>query len=135
MTITAQPDIADLDRAVTLDVTPLSGHIGAVVNDIDVRSIDDDTAAAIRRLWLDRKVIFFRGQHLTPTDHIAFASRFGSPTAGHPVIPGIAEHPEVFEIDYIAGRELYKSCGDVSAADRSRSQQIAACRDTPMSPS
>jgi len=135
MTITAQPDIADLDRAVTLDVTPLSGHIGAVVNDIDVRSIDDDTAAAIRRLWLDRKVIFFRGQHLTPTDHIAFASRFGSPTEGHPVIPGIAEHPEVFEIDYTAGRELYKSCGDVSAADRSRSQQIAACRDTPMSPS
>ena len=89
------------------------------VNDIDVRSIDDDTAAAIRRLRLDRKVIFSRGQHLAPTDHIAFASRFGSPTEGHPVIPGIAEHPEVFEIDYTAGREPYKSCGDVSAADRS----------------
>ncbi len=107
------------ESRVDLDVTKLSGTIGAVINDIDVRTLDDATVASIRDVLLARKVIFFRGQHLTPDEHLAFAARFGEPTEGHPVIPGIKGHPEVFEIDYSASRELYKSYGDVSNVDRS----------------
>jgi alpha-ketoglutarate-dependent taurine dioxygenase len=102
---------------VDLDVTLLSGTIGAVINDVDVRTIDDATVDVIRRVWLERKVIFFRNQHLDPHEHVAFASRFGEPTEGHPVIRGLKDEPHVFQIDYSA-RRLYASYGDVSRTDR-----------------
>lgn len=104
--------------ATDLDVVPLSGTIGALIRGIDVRRIDDATVAAIRQVWLDRKVVFFPEQHLTPEEHLVFASRFGAPTEGHPVIPGIAGHPEVFEIDYTAAGELYAAYGEISARSR-----------------
>jgi alpha-ketoglutarate-dependent taurine dioxygenase len=103
---------------VQLDVTPLSGTIGAEIRGIDLRDLDDGAVASIRQVWLDRKVVFFPGQHLSPEEHLAFASRFGEPTEGHPVIPGIAEHPEIFEIDYSRPRDLYSRYGDVSTATR-----------------
>jgi taurine dioxygenase len=114
MTVTEQTT----EPAVDLDVAPLSGTIGAVIRGLDVREIDDATVAAIRRVWLDRKVVFFPGQNLDPAEHLAFASRFGEPTEGHPVIPGLADHPEVFEIDYTAARQLYSTYGDVSTRYR-----------------
>jgi taurine dioxygenase len=106
------------EPAVDLDVVPLSGTIGAEIRGLDLRDLDDATVAAIRRVWLDRKVVFFPGQDLDPDEHLAFASRFGEPTEGHPVIPGIDGRPEVFEIDYTAARELYATYGDISTRYR-----------------
>ena len=102
------------NHQVELDVTPLSGTIGAVIRGLDLRDVDDATIAAIRATWLDRKVVFFPGQHLEPDAHLAFAARFGVPTEGHPVIPGIAGNPNIFEIDYTKSRDVYASYGDVS---------------------
>jgi taurine dioxygenase len=116
MTIT-EPSAEAVDD-VELDVVPLSGTIGAEIRGLDLREIDDATVAAVRRVWLDRKVVFFPGQQLDPAEHIAFAARFGEPTEGHPVIPGLADHPEVFEIDYTAARQLYSAYGDVSTRYR-----------------
>jgi alpha-ketoglutarate-dependent taurine dioxygenase len=101
-----------------LDVRHLSGTIGAEIRGLDVRHLDDRTTEAVRQVWLDRKVVFFPEQHLDPSEHLEFARRFGEPTEGHPVIPGIAGQPEVFEIDYTAANELYASYGDVSTRDR-----------------
>lgn len=115
MTLTAEPTTA---VPVDLDVTPLSGAIGSEIRGVDLRALDDHTVAAIRQVWLDRKVVFFPGQHLDPAEHLAFAARFGQPTEGHPVIPGIDERPEIFEIDYTKSRELYASYGAVSTAAR-----------------
>ena len=97
-----------------LDVTPLSAHIGAEIRGIDLREVDADTVAAIRRVWLDRKVVFFPGQDLDQRSHLAFASWFGELTEGHPVIPGVDGFPNLFEIDYSKAREVYASYGDVS---------------------
>jgi alpha-ketoglutarate-dependent taurine dioxygenase len=105
---------SEAHHAVGLDVRLLSGTIGAEIRGLDLRRLDDDTTAAIRQVWLDRKVVFFPNQHLTPEEHLAFAARFGEPTEGHPVIRGIADHPEVFEIDYTAARNLYDTYGDLS---------------------
>jgi alpha-ketoglutarate-dependent taurine dioxygenase len=106
------------ESRVELQVVPLSGTIGAEIRGVDVRDLDQATVDAIRAVWLDRKVVFFPGQHLTPDEHLAFAARFGEPTEGHPVIPGIKGHPEVFEIDYTEARNLYASYGEVSTKSR-----------------
>jgi taurine dioxygenase len=107
------------DTRVELDVTPLSGTIGAEIRGVDLsRPLDEQTLAEVRRVWLDRKVVFFPGQDLDPDQHLAFASQFGQPTEGHPIVPGLDGHPEVFQIDYTASRELYASYGDVSTYDR-----------------
>ena len=103
------------DPAVRLDVSHCSGTIGAVINGLDLRAVDDATIEAIRLVWQERRVVFFPGQDLDPSSHLAFASRFGTPTEGHPVIPGIKGFPEVFEIDYTKNRELYASYGDVAS--------------------
>jgi taurine dioxygenase len=83
-----------------LDVRPLSAVIGAEVHGVDVREADDATIAALRATLLRHRVIFLPGQHLTPDEHSAFAARFGEPTPAHPVIRGMQEHPEIFQIDY-----------------------------------
>jgi taurine dioxygenase len=106
--------LTDTSTEVHLDATPLSATIGVVVHGVDLRDVDDDAVAAIRRLWLERKVVFFPGQQLDPVSHQAFASRFGTLTEGHPVIPGVAGSPNVFEIDYSKAREVYANYGDVA---------------------
>ncbi len=93
--------------SVQLDVAPLSGTIGAEIRGIDLHApLDPDTLAAVRQALLDYKVIFFPGQHLNPEEHKDFAASFGEITVAHPVVPGIEEHPEVFEIDYTKMRSL-----------------------------
>jgi alpha-ketoglutarate-dependent taurine dioxygenase len=96
-----------------LEVTPLSNSIGAVIRGVDVRDADDETIAAIRNIWLDRKVVFFPGQHLDEAEHQAFGARFGELTEGHPIVPSVEGFPNVFEIDYSKARELYATYGDV----------------------
>jgi alpha-ketoglutarate-dependent taurine dioxygenase len=94
--------------ALDLEVTPKSATIGADIRGVDLRqSLDADAAAAIRALLLRHKVIFFPEQHLEPAQHLAFARAFGTPTPAHPVIPGIEGFPEIFQIDYQAGRGKY----------------------------
>src|ERR1700683_2593573 len=107
---------------IQLDIAPLSGTIGAEIRGLDLhQSIDAETLTAVRQALLDYKVIFFPGAHLDPPEHKAFASLFGPITEAHPVIPGIEDHKEVFEIDYTRARELYKASKRASEyGDRER---------------
>ena len=65
-----------VERLVDLDVTPLSGTIGAIISGVDLRHLDEVTVAAIRRVWLARKVVFVPDQHLDPDAHLAVAALF-----------------------------------------------------------
>jgi len=79
----------------TLDVRPLSGAIGAEIHGVDLAlEIDEATVAAIRRVWLDHLVIFFRDQDLTPAQFLALAGRFGRPVE-YPFVKGIDGFPDV----------------------------------------
>jgi taurine dioxygenase len=83
-----------------LDVRPLSPTIGAEIHGIDCAAdLDDDTVAAIRRVWLERLVVFFPDQHLDDETQIAFAERFGELTESHPVEPQVLERKEVHSIE------------------------------------
>jgi alpha-ketoglutarate-dependent taurine dioxygenase len=92
---------------VSLDIELLSGTIGAEIRNVDLHQpLDASTVAALRQALLDYKVIFLPGQHLSPAEHKQFATYFGEITNAHPVIPGIDEHREVFEIDYTQAKRI-----------------------------
>jgi alpha-ketoglutarate-dependent taurine dioxygenase len=91
----------------TIEVTPLSGTIGADIRHINLeQELDGETVGHIRQLLLSFKVIFFPGQHLGPEQHKAFARRFGEITNAHPVIPILGRDKELLEIDYTKVRVL-----------------------------
>jgi taurine dioxygenase len=93
--------ITESRPATRLDIRPLSANIGAELRGVDLKAdLSDEQVQAIRQALLDHKVIFFPEQHLDPIQHLAFANRFGEATEGHPVLPGLKGHPEVFQIDY-----------------------------------
>ena len=93
--------------ALDLDLAPLSGTIGAEIRGLDLHEpLSDETVAAVRQALLDYKVIFFPGAHLDAAEHKRFATYFGEITNAHPVVPGIGDHKEVFEIDYSKVREM-----------------------------
>ena len=83
-----------------LEVRPLSPTIGAEIRGIDCAAeLQDDTVAAIRRIWLEHLVVFFPDQHLDDETQIAFARRFGELTESHPVEPQVLERTEVHSIE------------------------------------
>lgn len=93
----------DLD---SIRVTPLSVHIGAQIDGVDLtRPLSSAAVAAIREALLKWKVVFFRDQHLTHAQHVAFGRQFGALTIGHPVFGYVDGHPEVYSV----GRERLKS--------------------------
>jgi alpha-ketoglutarate-dependent taurine dioxygenase len=94
------------DHDIDLDVRLLSGTIGAEIRGLDLRAVSDDAVANIRSVWLARKVVFFPDQNLAPDTHMAFASRFGELTEAHPVLPPMAEHPHIHQIDYAEQRDV-----------------------------
>src|SRR3974390_2718975 len=85
---------------VQLDVRPLSATIGTVIRGVDCAAeVDDDTVAEIRRIWLDRLVVFFPDPHLDDAGQSAWARRFGDLTESHPVEPNVSERTEIHAID------------------------------------
>src|SRR5258708_30827171 len=72
-----------------LDIRPLAGAIGAEIAGVDLaRELDADTVAAIRKVWLDHLVIFFRDQELPPARLLALARPVGPP-GEYPVVKGL----------------------------------------------
>lgn len=82
-----------------IKVTPLTDAIGAEVEGVDLsRPVGDDAFAQIRRAHLDHGVLLFRGQDITPEQHIAFSGRFGEHeihVMSQFLLPG---HPELLLI-------------------------------------
>jgi taurine dioxygenase len=76
-----------VDRPYTrFALEPVSPTIGAEVTGVSLAEpVDDELFEELNRALLEWKVLFFRGQHLTPTEHMAFASRWG-PIETHPFV-------------------------------------------------
>jgi taurine dioxygenase len=62
----------------TMTVTPLSRRIGARIDGVDLRDLDDETFAEIDHALLEYQVVFLRGQDLTTEQQSAFAARWGT---------------------------------------------------------
>jgi taurine dioxygenase len=79
----------------TLNVTPYSSALGALITGVDLsQPLSDSEFATIRQAFLDHGVIFFRDQRITPEQHLDFArrwapidiNRFFKPVDGYPEI-------------------------------------------------
>lgn len=86
----------------SVEVLPLSGHLGAELSGVDLSRLDDATFAAVHRAFLDHAVLVFRDQQLGREDQIAFARRFGELDV-HPIAVGMDDHPEMIEVLKPAG--------------------------------
>ena len=61
-----------------LKLEPLSPSIGTVIHGVDLANLTEPELRFLRKVWLERKVIFFRKQgHLTHQQHLDFARHFG----------------------------------------------------------
>ena len=99
--------MADIDSAIEtapstdalpFTLRPLTPNIGAELLDIDLGAPDiGDAIPAIRQALLDHRVIFFRDQHITQEQHLAFARMFGELEI-HPATPKDQENPEILRI-------------------------------------
>jgi len=84
-----------------LQITPLTGSIGASVDGIRLdESIDDSTMQVLHRAFLEHCTLVFRGQHLAPGAHLAFARRWGDPVVTA-MLKSLGGFPEVVQITKI----------------------------------
>lgn len=61
-----------------LNIVPTGAALGAEIRGINLAdAMDDATFHAVESALHDHEVIFFRDQHITPEQHIAFSRRFG----------------------------------------------------------
>jgi taurine dioxygenase len=104
--------------AVSLDIVPVAGRIGAEVRGIALSAdLDAGTVAAIRQALLKHKVIFFRGQtHLDNAGQEAFAALLGKPVA-HPTVPVAANSTYLLELDSKRGGRANSWHTDVTFVD------------------
>jgi taurine dioxygenase len=82
----------------TIEVRPISGSIGAEIHGVDLsKDLGQEMFAKIHQAFLDHLVIFFRDQHLTVDQHIAFARRFG-PLIVDPFVKSPEDRPELLVV-------------------------------------
>ncbi|MDB4837682.1 TauD/TfdA family dioxygenase, partial [Marinomonas sp.] len=86
-----------------MKITPLSTHIGALVEDIDLSLITDDQFNDLHRIFLRYKALFFRDQVLTPKVHLALGKRFGELEPVHPFFPHVEDEKQVIIIETSLG--------------------------------
>ena len=76
----------------------MTSMIGAEINGVDLRMpLSPETVVAVKNELHRWKVLFFRDQHMTDKEQLAFARAFGRPTRAHPISAGMKEHPEIWE--------------------------------------
>ena len=114
------PESAVLDHPVaapaagqSLEVRPLAGGTGAEIVGLDLnRGLSDADFARIRRVHLDHHVVVFRGQRITPQQHIDFSRRFGRLMIHVLHQFHLAGHPEILIISNIVENGQPVGLGD-----------------------
>jgi len=77
---------------------PLAGALGAEIHGVDLaKPLDRQTVSGLRQALLDHLVLVFRGQSITPAQHLAFAKLFGD-IVPYPYVQGLEGHPEIIPV-------------------------------------
>jgi len=85
-----------------IEARKVSGALGAEISGVDLsRPLAREEIGAIRRLWLEHLVIFFRHQDLKEHQYMAFAGQFGEPVE-YPFVKGLDGYPKIIEVKKLA---------------------------------
>jgi taurine dioxygenase len=85
-------------------IIPSGKALGAEVQCVDLREINDEDFTDIHQVWLDHLVVVFRSQELTDQDLIGFSRRFGDldcapvQETGRRFVEG---HPEIYVVSNV----------------------------------
>lgn len=78
-----------------IDVEPVTPAIGAEISSISLAEpCDAATWSELEKAFAEHKVLFFRDQHITTDQHVAFCRQFGDLEV-HPFVPPKEGYPEV----------------------------------------
>jgi len=62
-----------------LSISPVKNNVGAYINDINLKSLDQDQATEIKKVLNQFGVIFIKEQDLDPETYQNFAKTIGQP--------------------------------------------------------
>lgn len=80
-----------------ITVTRVGKNLGAEISGVDLsHPLDDHTFAQVANAFFDNEVVFFRNQHITPAQQIAFTRRFGVLEAHVRKESRLREYDEIF---------------------------------------
>ncbi len=79
-----------------MKITRFAAPLGAVVEGVDVRDVDDASWKALNEAFCEHHVLVFPGQTLTPDEQMAFAARWGE-LVRHPYA-ALDGYPEIIEL-------------------------------------
>ena len=115
-------------------IRPIAGALGAEIGGVDLAGLlSDGLIAEIRAALLERHVIFFRDQHLTPEQHLAFGHHFGELQV-HDFVEGMQDNEEILEVRKEADETLNFGGGwhtDVSYLERPALGSVLYAREVP----
>lgn len=77
---------------------PISSALGAIVEEVDLRTIDQDTFDEIYHAFINYQVILFRNQECSLEEYLEFCSRFGS-LVRFPSSVSTPDHLEVIRVN------------------------------------
>src|SRR5215211_5182419 len=95
--------VGDTEPYETIAVEKLTPIIGAEISGADIGRLVSDEARSnrqideIHRALAENLVIFFRDQHITPAQHLAFGRKFGELHI-HPAAPHEGDDPALMKI-------------------------------------
>lgn len=94
----------DVYRVEPITVVPATSAIGAEIRGVDIsRDLEPETVVAIKQAWHEHLVLLFRGQTLTPEQHIFCSSYFGLPQSPNRTsfTPMTEQYPEIVEVQNV----------------------------------
>ena len=82
----------------TITITPVTGYTGAEITGVNLSAeLDAPTYVEIQAALHEYGVIFFRDQHLTPEQYVAFAAQFGEVSVSKS-LPTLPDHPMINQL-------------------------------------
>jgi taurine dioxygenase len=87
----------------TVEVTPLTGSIGAAIRGVALGRLDDDTFGIIRQAFFDHCMLTFPDQHIDDADLMSFARRWGT-VMTTPMLTYLDGYPGILRV-YNRGKE------------------------------
>lgn len=84
--------------AKSYEITQINGYLGAVVEGLDLRTVNEEIAAELKADWLKHQVLFFPSQHLSPDELVDFGRQFYPLEKPHSGLQSHPDNPYVFLI-------------------------------------